>query len=41
MHLAFHMVTTESRECDARPEMTWAAQMPAGEIWQVKGAGVR
>ncbi len=27
---ALHMVTTERRECDARPGMMWAARAPAG-----------
>jgi hypothetical protein len=25
VHLALHIVTTESNECDARPDITWAA----------------
>ena len=30
VHPALHIVTTESREWDARPGMMWAARAPAG-----------
>ncbi len=30
VHPALHIITTESKECDARPGMTWAARAPAG-----------
>jgi hypothetical protein len=30
VHLALHIVTMESNECDARPGVTWAAWAPAG-----------
>jgi hypothetical protein len=30
VHLALHIVMTESNECDARPGITWAAWTPAG-----------
>ncbi len=30
VHLALHIVTTESNKCDARPGVTWAAWVPAG-----------
>ncbi len=29
-HLALHMVTTESKECDARLGITWATRAPSG-----------
>jgi hypothetical protein len=30
VHPALHIVTTESKECDARSGITWATQAPAG-----------
>ena len=32
VHPALHMVTTERRECDARPGMMCAARAPAGRF---------
>jgi hypothetical protein len=36
MHPALHIVMTESKECDARLGMTWAAWVPAGRSGKLR-----